>query len=75
MKKSELKALIKEVVKENMFARQHPDGDKKFGDAVPGVWDNPTEVEKLKKQLMQAIDAGNFDVAQRKLLAIAEYHN
>ena len=65
MKKSELKALIREIV-ENMYARHNPEGDKQFG-SVPGVWNNEKEVADLKSALMDAIDAGNFDIAKEIL--------
>jgi hypothetical protein len=75
MKKSELKQLIREVVKEDHFSRQHPDGNKKFGETVPGVWSNYHEVEELKARLVKVLDAGNFDLAHQIVDELVQLHN
>lgn len=74
MKKSELKSLIKEIVKENMFARNNPDGGS-FGGGVPSVWSNAKEVESTKGLLDQAMDAGNFDMAHKLVDKLSHLHN
>lgn len=62
------------VKKENQYARQNPEGPE-FGSGVPGVWDNPTKAEELKKKLMVTLDAGNFDIAHKIVDQLANYHN
>jgi len=74
MKKSQLKQLIREIVEENerwMYNRW-----EKYGSQDPKfVWDNPQEVEKLKKVLMDRLDAGNFDQAHEVVDKLSNYHN
>lgn len=74
MKKSELKSLIKEIVKESTFAKQNPDGGS-FGGGVPSVWNNSKEVEATKGLLDNALDAGNFDMAHKLVDKLSNYHN
>ncbi len=74
MKKSELKALVREVV-ENMYARQNPEGDRNFGDVMPGHWANQAKVDELKKRLDQALEAGNFDIAHEIVDQLKHYTN
>jgi hypothetical protein len=75
MKKSELKNLIKLIIKENRYAAEHPENIDFPANNIWQVWGNIHEVEKLKKQLMNSIDAGNFDEAQRILKTLEGYHN
>ena len=62
------------VKKENRYDKQNPEGPE-FGSGVPGVWNNSTKVESLKKLLMNSLDAGNFDVAHKVVDQLANYHN
>lgn len=74
MKKSELKQLIQEIVKESMFSKQNPDGGV-FGGGVPSVWNNSKEVEATKGLLDKALDAGNFDMAHKLVDKLSHLHN
>ena len=59
---------------ENRYTANNPEGPE-FGAGVPGVWNNTTKVDGLKKSLMNALDAGNFDVAHKIVDQLANYHN
>lgn len=72
MKKSELKQIIKEVIKENQFARNNPDSTWSPGVPQSG-WNNPTKVKELKDLLMKQLNAGNFDAAKRTVDVLANY--
>lgn len=62
------------VKKENRYAKQNPEGPE-FGSGVPGVWNDSSKVEALKKLLMDSLDAGNFDAAHKVVDQLANYHN
>ena len=74
MKKSELKALVREVV-ENMYARHNPDNPTGGPSHVPGHWANQAKVDELKKRLDQALEAGNFDIAHEIVDQFKHYTN
>lgn len=74
MKKSELKQLISEIVQESMWARHHPEGGKNIAGPSANDWRDPQEADELKKSLISAVDAGNFDIARDKLEQLATLH-
>jgi len=63
------------VAKENRYARHNPDAPQSFEGDIPGQWDNPIQAEELQKKLLNAIGAGNFDLARKYLKALEALHN
>jgi hypothetical protein len=57
-----------------MFARHNPNG-KGFGREVSVVWRDHPKVEELKKNIIDALDAGNFDLARKFVDELVNYHN
>jgi hypothetical protein len=75
MKKSELKALIKECLKESQWNRENPDKEDIFDRPVVNKhWGSEEEANKLKKQLMLIIDAGNFKSAEEIVGKLADLY-
>ena len=62
------------ISQENRYAKHNPEGPE-FGSGVSGVWNNTTKVDSLKKSLMNALDAGNFDIVHKIVDQLANYHN
>ena len=82
--KDQQKFVKQGVAKENRFApRDNPATRDRRGawwqhdseNDIPGQWDNPIQAEELQKKLLNAIDAGNFDLARKYLKALEDIHN
>lgn len=69
-----VKKEIRQGFVSSRYDKQNPE-EPEFGSGVPGVWENPTKVEALKKLLMNSLDGGNFDVAHKIVDQLANYHN
>ena len=74
-KYEDFKHTVETPIGEDTFARHHPEGDRKFGDGVPGAWDNPLAVHRIKSTLENALESGDFPRAHKLVDELSRYHN
>jgi len=63
-----------DVAKENKYAAHNPENPE-FDTDSHGVWNDEKEAKLQIEYLLQAIDAGNFDLARKSLDTLESLHN